>query len=90
MGYSLYNIKIKKERYLFREEYLGKLIEKWKVNLGKYIVDLENLPSHFIIKSNEKGENILNGLLNFVKEKYGLDMVNRRFSAYLVFCSFII
>ena len=71
--------KIKKEKYPFRKEYLGKLIGKWKATSGKYIVDLEDLPSNCIVKFNDEGKNILKNLLNFVKEKYGLDRVNRKY-----------
>src|SRR3989344_3443430 len=71
--------RIKKEKFPFKEECMDKLIKKMKMNPGKFLIDLEDLPLYFIVKFNNKGNNILRDLLNFIKKKYGLDRINRRY-----------
>ncbi len=70
---------IKKEKYPFREECIDKLTKKMKINPGKFLIYLEDLPDYCTWKFNEKGKNILNKLLSFVKDNYGLDRINRKY-----------
>src|SRR3989344_3607916 len=69
--------KIKKGSYPFRGEYLDKLINKMEMNSGKYLIDLEDLPDNFILRFNDRGNNILKNIFSHIKSNYGLDRVNR-------------
>tara|TARA_Y100000310_G_scaffold255534_1_gene263012 strand:- start:5094 stop:6635 length:1542 start_codon:yes stop_codon:yes gene_type:complete len=71
--------RIKKEKYSLREECLDRLIKKMETSSSKFLIDLDDLPNHFILKFNNHGKNILKDLSNFMKERYGLDRVNRKY-----------
>src|SRR3989344_479751 len=71
---------IKQEKYPFREEYMDKLLKKMMLNHGKFLIDLDDLPDRCILNFNDAGKNLLNNLLSFIKDKYGLDKTNRRYN----------
>ncbi|MEK6835198.1 MAG: hypothetical protein AABX61_02975 [Nanoarchaeota archaeon] len=71
--------KITQKKYPFREEYLDKLIERLNTSNEKYIIHLFDLPNTFLIRFNEEGINILKEIYLFLKSRYKISGLYRKY-----------
>jgi len=71
--------KIKNQKYPFKEKYLEKLLSKYEKSKEVYKIYLKDLPGYCVLTFNDVGCDILNKILNEVKQKYGLDATKRKY-----------
>lgn len=70
---------IKNLKYPFREDYINTVMNKWNKRQGKYLIHLLDLPDSCIVRFNSKGRRILKKAYYYLKNKYGLDVIHRKY-----------
>lgn len=72
--------KIKNLKRPFTEDHLNKIINKYKQNKELYQINLKDLPLSYKLEFNKEGYNLLNQILYQVKQRYGLDFLNKKYN----------
>lgn len=87
IGQELVSIsKLKKHKYLFRENYVEQIIDKWKEVKSKKQIHFRDLPDHYKLKFKEEYDSVLTLLLSEIRSYEGLDTIKRKYKVnfYLV------